>query len=200
MPDCTVAAPRYATDAAFTAWKQTVSTSLSGISTNSPVPDATRTSLSTLEKDVLETLACLQGATSTAMQAHTTNAELTTQINSLKTSIANAKGDTQVAEDRVKYIRAPQERTSYYESWFPLHRPMKAEAVPAFLAVTLFFGLMAFFLLLSMMGIQLTFMLPPPSSTPSAFGLLWARLTWPFWVATVVIIGLSIYIYKLRAK
>lgn len=200
MPDCTVAAPRYATSDSFSAWKNATSASLNSLSATSPVSAATKNSLTTIEKEILETLACLQGATSTIMQTHTANAELTTQINTLKSNIADAKSDTQVAADRVKYIRAPEEHTSYYESWFPLHRPMKAEAVPAFLAITLFFGLMVFFLLLSMMGIQLTFLMPPTSSQPSAIGALLAKLTWPFWVATIVIIGLSAYIYKLRSK
>jgi hypothetical protein len=200
MPDCSVAKPRYATDASFTNWKNTTASSMNILPSTGTVSDANKTTLVNLEKEILETLSCLQQDTVAVNTVQTNNAMLQSDIAGLKESIANSTDDIRVSEDRVKYIRAPEERTSYYESWFPLNRPMKAASVPAFLAVTLFFGLVAFFLILSMVGINVSIALPVAtmSSRPSFFGAIWARLTLPFWIALAVIVGLSVYIYKSR--
>ena len=111
--------------------------------------------------EVFDTAACIQeelsklGATSSHIQTAQQD------ILRLNKEIAEAEADVAIARDRVAYIRHPEEHTSYYESWFPINRPMQRENVPYFVGVTLFLFIFAILVGLSLIGVNVNVMLHP---------------------------------------
>ena len=77
-----------------------------------------------------------------------------------KLDIVQAKEDLKVAEDRVKSLRSPESTKSYYDSWFPLNRPLRTTTTVVALAFGIFFISLTIFILFSSFGLQINMNVP----------------------------------------
>jgi hypothetical protein len=107
----------------------------------------------------------------------------------LDIEIMQTKEDLKIAEQRVKSLRNPNKK-SYYESWFPLNRPLRTSTNITLIGLGIFF--FTFSLLIGLSSIGFSFRLnaawAPNSPTISKLGVLF-----PFgYGTTFTIIGLII--------
>jgi hypothetical protein len=148
-----------------------------------------------LQKNIFDALACMQEKLtqegSTTNQIHTAQA----RIMELQEQLKDSEEEIQIAKDRVAYIRDPDARPSYYQSWFPMDHPMRPSSVPIFLGIVVFGTVMIVLGLLSVLGLNIS--LGSAGAPPSALGLalqwLRAQLTIPFWIMLAILIGVVIY-------
>lgn len=150
----------------FNAWKTITSTTLNGISPTAaagsiqPSP-AEASALANTSADIFNTTSCIQekiteigGTTNTIQATQQAILDVTKRIEEEEANVA-------IAHDRVAYIRHPEREVSYYESWFPIDRPMKRESVPWFMVVTSFIGIFSILVVLSLIGVDLSFSVSP---------------------------------------
>jgi len=111
--------------------------------------------------EVFDTAACIQEKLTSL--GSTTNQIQTAQqdILRLNKEITEAEADVAIARDRVAYIRHPEEHTSFYESWFPINRPMQRENVPYFIGVTIFLLIFSLLVGLSLIGVNINVVMNP---------------------------------------
>lgn len=150
----------------FEAWKALTSTTLNGISSTAagggiPPSSAEANALATSSADIFNTVSCIQEKITEL--GGTTNQIQTTQsaIINVTKQIEEEEANVAIAHDRVAYIRHPEREVSYYESWFPIDRPMHRESTPWFVAVTSFLVLFTLLVILSFAGIDLSFTISP---------------------------------------
>jgi hypothetical protein len=111
--------------------------------------------------EVFDTAACIQEKL-TALGSTTNQIQTAQQdILRLNKEITEAEADVAIARDRVAYIRHPEEHTSFYESWFPINRPMHRENVPYFIAVTVFLVVFSLLVGLSLIGMNINVSVNP---------------------------------------
>ena len=102
-------------------------------------------------------LPLLQRVTSNpADTLETSNGELDT----LKTQIQESQKDLEIAEDRAATLRHPEKNRSYYESWFPINRPLTNSSIVIILAIGIFFFVMSFLILFKSFRFNLRFSVP----------------------------------------
>ena len=122
-----------------------------------------------------------------------------TQISRLNTEIATSQKileqkerDATIAKDRASTVVRPELKSSYYEGWFPLNRPLKRVAIPILVFFASLFITISFSLFLGLIGIRSHFFMIVPHSTKSD------SMTRPFFILlafTVVLFGLTIYAF-----
>ena len=179
----------------FNAWKTLKSSTLTSISPTSAAGTTTPTNLeiTTLNStagEIFDTAACIQEKLSTI--GGTTNEIQKAQqdILRLNKEIIEAEGDVAVARDRVAYIRHPEENTSFYESWFPIDRPMQHTSVPYFMGVTVFLSVFSLLVLLSLLGVNINVELS------QSFILFVQRIMAQFtWVTLILFLMMLFIIY-----
>ena len=181
---------------AFSAWKSVTSGTLNSISSAAaagtiPPSQNESSTLSTASADIFATTACIQEQISTL--GSTTNRIQSAQasILNLNKEIEDAKAQVDVARDRVGYIRHPEQTTSFYESWFPIDRPMHVTSVPVFLAITVFLFVFALLIVFSAMGINLQVITSPNMFT--GISQITQQFTWLTGIQFLVIAGLVYY-------
>jgi len=184
----------------FNTWKNDTSAQLNAISANAQSgavqpSSAESSSFSTLSADILNTTVCIQSQltnlSGTSNQIHAIQEE----IMSTKDAITQSEADSSIARDRVAYIRHPERHTSYYESWFPMDRPMHASSVPIFVGLTVFVILFGILLILSFMGVDFSIVIHP---TLQVFGrYVYSQFTWLTFVQALLTIY-SIYYFTHR--
>lgn len=72
----------------------------------------------------------------------------------LDKEIVQAKEDLNTAETRVSSLRNSHKQ-SYYESWFPLNRPLRTSSNIIILSIGIFFFILSFLLILQSAGIRI---------------------------------------------
>lgn len=80
--------------------------------------------------------------------------EMIEQDTKLDLEILQAKEDLKVAESRAMSLRNT-DKQSYYESWFPLNRPLRTSSNLIILSLGIFFFVLSILILLTMMGINI---------------------------------------------
>ena len=112
-----------------------------------------------------------------------------------KDTISQSEEDSNIARDRVAYIRHPERQTSYYESWFPMDRPMRTSSVPIFVGLTVFIILFSILLILSFLGIDFNIVIHPTLQVLAQY--LYTQFTWLTLIQTLLAIY-SIYYFTYR--
>jgi hypothetical protein len=75
-----------------------------------------------------------------------------------KTKEANSKEEiAKEAKERAKSLETPYNKTSVWEAWFPLGRPLQKESVPVLLGISIFFLIFSLFMFLRLASIELQF-------------------------------------------
>ena len=149
--------------------------------------------------EVSATSACLLDKIKTAQGTSTSIQSTQQEILQLSDDLKAEEENIRIAQDRVKLLRFPNENASYYESWFPLGRPLQPILVPIFFGMAIFLFTFSGFLVLSMMGVQFHMFLPAASrysATPGWQTWAAANLRWPFWVALIAFIVVAVYYFK----
>jgi hypothetical protein len=187
---------RIADSTTFNAWKAITSGNLNSISSSAaagnidPSPNESSV-LSTASADIVATSSCIQeqinklGSTTNNIQS------AQSAILDLNKEIEEAKAQVAIARDRVAYIRHPEQHTSFYESWFPIDRPMHVTSVPAFMGITIFLFIFALLIVFSVMGVDLQISITPRLGL-TLTGIR-AQFTWLSGIQFLVIAGLVYY-------
>ena len=80
------------------------------------------------------------------------------KILSEKTKEANQKEEiAKDSKERAKLLESPYNKTSVWEAWFPLGRPLQKESVPVLLGISIFFLVFSLFMFLRLVSIELQF-------------------------------------------
>jgi hypothetical protein len=183
-----------ATPASFATWKSTTAASLA---TSPPPRD-----VSGIEQSVFSVTNCLQEKINILKNMSTTDAEAQTKITAIEQKIETEKKNVQVSTDRVAYARNPVASVSYYQSWFPIDRPLKPLMMPILIGISVFVSMASFAYLLACANIFLLVEYKSNGTFLRDMGLepyvtfLATQFTISFWIVLAVTIGLIIYITK----
>jgi len=102
--------------------------------------------------DIIAMVSGLQ-ARLTTNQA-TVGALMASRSKQLDVEIMQATQDLQVMKERVASLRNPYENQSYYESWFPLNRPLRNISIVVLLGLGIFFYVFTLFTLMNSFGLR----------------------------------------------
>lgn len=83
-----------------------------------------------------------------------------TELITLKKNIVISKKDLKIAEERVATLRHPEKDKSYYESWFPINRPLSKPSIIIILAIGIFLFVISFFIIMKSVGFNLNVSMP----------------------------------------
>jgi hypothetical protein len=187
---------RIADSTTFNAWKAITSGNLNSISSSAAAgnlaPSLNESSvLSTASADIFATSGCIQEQINTLGSTTNNIQSAQTAILNLNKEIDEAKAQVAIARDRVAYIRHPEQHTSFYESWFPIDRPMQVTSVPAFMGITIFLFVFALLIVFSVIGVNLQISITPRLGL-TLTGIR-GQFTWLSGIQFLVIAGLVYY-------
>lgn len=143
----------------FEAWKTTNDTTLNTLINSTSPTSVSQKALNDASLEIFNLANCLYeklnevGTTTDDIQ------KAQTRIIELNKEIRDAEDHVKIAKDRVAYIRNPV-HTSYYESWFPMGRPMQPSSIPFFIAINVFLITFILLLLGSYVGLNISLALP----------------------------------------
>jgi hypothetical protein len=93
--------------------------------------------------------------------------EISSRIYSVQKELENKRKELEEkeqigkdAKERARLLKDPYSKTTPWESWFPLGRPLKQESVPVLLTISIFFLTLSLGLFLRLAGINLSFHIP----------------------------------------
>jgi hypothetical protein len=119
--------------------------------------------------------------------------EIVQQDTKMDLEILDAKEDLKVAEARAVSLR-DMNKQSYYESWFPLNRPLRTSSNLIIMTIGIFFFILSFFIVLRYSGILIdistTWVSPQGIESPFLTKL---RILFPFgYGTTFIFLGLIV--------
>lgn len=130
------------------------------------------------------------------------NAETIEAILALQEQIKKKEEEILIAKDRAAFAREGSKNPSYYESWFPLGRPLKPITTLFFIGLSIFLLLIAAFFAASLAGFTFTVLYPAPkityASRPGLTSRLFTLFPTSFWALLAIGIGLFYYLFKVR--
>jgi hypothetical protein len=134
----------------FVGWRSSQLQLINGIG-----PTTDENTITSLETNLSTTLNCLQNATSSHIQASSDVSDLYDEKMRLQREIDIKTKGIQVSKDRVSLLTNPEQKTTIYESWFPLERPLTITTVLILLVFGLFFISIFTGLLLRQIGVTI---------------------------------------------
>jgi len=149
--------------------------------------------------DILKYMSCLGEKINTEYgDKPNTIARLQTAIQDLNTQIQKEEVNVQIAKERASFLGKGGSPPSYYDSWFPIGRPVKPQVVPVLLALIFFFTIVAFLFLLSYFGIEIKVLYPIYSSPAygTAASTFFSKFPLSFWIVAAVLVGFLVYQYR----
>jgi hypothetical protein len=189
---------RLASSAAFDSWRSTTDATLTQLAVGTATPTALNT-LTEKESDILQTTLCLQRKLAGLGTMADSVSAKQEEILRLQQRIQDQEKMVEIAKDRVKYTRDSDRPVSFYESWFPIGRPMKPIMIPVLFGIALFFAVFFFMLFLSSMGFFFSVRVLETPYFEIFMGYLdRLGLTLPFWIVLAVLIGLTVYYFRNR--
>jgi hypothetical protein len=168
-----------------------------------PTSTTTESRIGELDSEVSNTIACLQTKIVAARSTSSNVATLYQQYSALQADYQAKTDALKISQDRVKLLTHPEQKTTVYESWFPLHRPLQTSSFLVLIVTSLFFFSVFVGLLARQMGIfvDMGYMYTPP--TPgSFFAFIMSKLNYltvGLGIALVASIGAIIYLRTKKA-
>jgi hypothetical protein len=168
-----------------------------------PTSTTAESSIGELDSEVSNTIACLQTKIVAARSSSSNIATLYQQYSTLQADYQAKTDALKISQDRVKLLTHPEQKTTVYESWFPLHRPLQTSSFLLLIVTSLFFFSVFVGLLARQMGIfvDMGYMYTPP--TPgSFFAFIMSKLNYltvGLGIALVASIGAIIYLRTKKA-
>jgi hypothetical protein len=101
-------------------------------------------------------LNCLRGK----LNYYSGSAAVPYEIMDVNQSIANKQASVQIAKDRAASLQNVNSKVSYYQSWFPLAKPLKQSSLPILIGLTLFMMVLLFGYLLAVVGVEIKLAFP----------------------------------------
>jgi hypothetical protein len=100
-----------------------------------------------------------------------------TEVKRARESVKTTKKAVDEAKERATLLEDPYSKTTWWETWFPLGRPMKKDNVPVLMGISVFFLIFALGLFLRLSAIELQFVPVGTVSSNTGSGLtnLFAR-------------------------
>jgi hypothetical protein len=188
---------RISDPATFTTWKTATAASISGIVATTPV-----TTIEALETDMANTLGCTQTKITEKMHLSTNVSNLHDTHASARTDLEAKKEALSIAKERAALLNAPQNHTTVYESWFPLHRPLKTSTFLLLIVFALFFLSLFLGLLMRQMGIfvDLGYEFIPSGPTAQASWLAKQLTPVTLGIGAALVASLAVIIYLVTKK
>jgi hypothetical protein len=187
-----------AAPADYLSWLSTQETQLNTLAaTTAPGPTVAQ-GITQIIGSISAHQACLQDQLNSVSAAATATATTQTSLSDRDQAIQERQRDVQIAKDRMLLARFPERNRSYYDSWFPLFRPLKAITVPILLGISIFFLMMALFILVSLLKLDvriLRFALPAAPTQPY-YTPWWKRGFLGMTMVAIVLLGLTIYAFR----
>jgi hypothetical protein len=183
-------------DATFSSWKQLSDAQLNQIaSVINNTPTASQQQIFTQQqKSIFDTLNCLQGKIREIQGTSSGASRAQEQILATKKQIQEEEQNVAIAKDRLNYLRNRATDVSYYESWFPLDRPLKKTTIPILLSISVFLTLLSLAYLLAAMGFELLVKFTwEEVQYPEWVTAIFSQLTLSFWITLAVLIAVVWY-------
>lgn len=152
---CTSAIESRLSTSQFDTWKNQTTNDLNTLSSKNTLTPAELTQLSALETDIFNTIDCARAKISSIRASPTNVSNLQEQIVAIQKELDLKQSQYDVAKERALSISHPEEKTSDYEGWFPLGRPMRSSSLFILIGFSIFFTLFFFGLLMSLLGFQI---------------------------------------------
>ena len=118
-----------------------------------PTSTTTESRIGELDSEVTNTIACLQTKIVAARSSSSNVATLYQQYSTLQADYQAKTDALKISQDRVKLLTHPEQKTTVYESWFPLYRPLQTSSFLLLIVTSLFFFSVFIGLLARQMGI-----------------------------------------------
>jgi hypothetical protein len=146
----------------FTNWKNPILTDLNSSSLTSE-------QLTQAESKIFGMVSCLREKIASVKSSPTNVSTLQEQVVALQKELEEKDDQYNVAKERALSISKIEEKTSDYEGWFPLNRPMRSTSLFLLIGFSIFFTLFFFGLVMSLLGFQirLSWMVPQIPGIPS---------------------------------
>jgi hypothetical protein len=141
---------RISDPATFSSWQAQTTTALAAVT--STTNDA---ALTLLETDVTNTINCLQTKTRDTRSANSDITGLYQEYSALQNQYQSQQAALSISKDRAALLTHPEQKTTVYESWFPLHRPLQTSSLLVLIVTSLFFFSVFVGLLARQMGFHL---------------------------------------------
>ena len=171
----------------FNRWKSETDRKLNAASTTSE--------LASLEAEVFATTGCLQEKIANQNRVASDISTRQANILRLQDSLQDQQETIQISKDRLSYLKDPEMHVSYYQSWFPMGRPMKEITVPILIGLSVFMTIASFGYLLFLGNIHFI-LRTPPASPDSPLARIFAQFTPAFWLLFATSTGVIIYLTK----
>jgi hypothetical protein len=155
----------------FANWKRQTDAQLNsirseGVSGGVPT-DGEQRLLANISSDIEVIKDCINRKNNCISTLGTTNSTSQETILHLKEQIVKEKEGIEIAKQRVSYVRAPATKTSFYQGWFPIDRPLKAISIPILSGFTFFFAVLSIGALLLNFKIHMKLFVPGWATDPS---------------------------------
>ena len=182
----------------FSSWQTTTKNSVQGIIASTP-----EVNVGLLESEVTNTIGCLETKILGARNTSSDVATLYKQHATLEAEYQTKTDALKISKDRVKLLTHPEQHTTVYESWFPLHRPLQTSSFLLLIVTSLFFFSVFLGLVAKQMGVfvDLGYMYTP-AAPGGMMGFIMSKLNYMtvgLGVAFVACLGVIIYLVTKKA-
>jgi hypothetical protein len=113
----------------------------------------------------------------------------------IEEEIKKAKDDLNISQERVKMLRNPEASRSYYESWFPINRPLRNSTNIIALALGIFF--FVFFFLMVVHSLGFIFNINISWTNPETYVKVATLFPW-FGIAIIIVLVILVIVAYLR--
>ena len=158
--------------------------------------------VSGIQQAIFSVANCLEEKINILKSLSTTDAEAQTHIVAIEAKIAEETANIQISTDRLTHMKNPAASASFYQSWFPLDRPMKQFSYHVLIGLAVSISFVAFGYLVGLANVYFIVTRVSNDSLIRRLGLEWlvaivmTQFTVSFWIALAVAIGLIIYVTK----
>lgn len=111
--------------------------------------------LKTLEKQIIDTISCVQNEIRAKRSLPNSNYTLQEEIITLQNTLSDLTDDVRTAKDRAQSITNLNQKVNQTESWFPIGRPLQQSSLFILVALSIFFTMMFIGLMASYFGFEL---------------------------------------------
>jgi hypothetical protein len=147
-----------------------------------------------LNKNITDATYCYNKKISERVQIPTTIATMQNDIMQMTSAMEADREALEISKARATYIDEARRPVSYYESWFPLGRPLAPLTLLLLVGVTAFMAILGTLLLFSTLGINV---IAERTALTNPILIWLSRLGYPFWIALVLlIVFFTLYLNK----
>jgi hypothetical protein len=111
--------------------------------------------LKTLEKQIIDTISCVQDQIRAKRSLPNSNYTLQEEVVTLQKELNDLTDNVNTAKDRAQSITNLNQKVNQTESWFPIGRPLQQGSLFALVALSIFFTMMFIGLSASYFGFEL---------------------------------------------